>query len=1068
MGKRRLVALLAVVLMWPAIATRHADPVAAAEPDNAATRDYAVALGFQRKGLFPQAAERWTKFLATHPQDERVPSAHYYQGVCYFQQQDLAKAAEKFRHVLGSYKDFPHRDAAQFNLGLALYNAAAKSAKPEDYKQAAAAFAEVPKQFPQSTHAAQAGYFQGESLYQAGDAKAAVTAYQQTLAKHPDDALAPDLLLAAGVTQQEQGEHADAEQTFRQFLAKHGEHKSANEAKLRLGLAEMQSGKTAEAERRFREASTAKDFPLADYAMLHHGQALFALNKLNEAAGVFEQLTVRFKESPHVAAALLSAGKVRWQEKKYSQARAALERLLREMKDAPEAAEATYWLAQALRGEKKSADALKLLDAGLAQYATSEFRPKLAFARVECIADDEARKKDAVAGYAQFAGQYPQHEHAAEAVYRAARLALELGDYPEARKHADAFLSRAEWKTHALRPDVLYVDGEATLLADPPDFARAEQHYRELVTAFPEHPRRPAAAVRAGHCLVAAKQYDPAVAWLTQSLGALKDNKPLVAEAHFLIGRAHADAGRAPQAVAAYRESRKADAKWPRGDEALLALASAIESLPQKDPAAAKAALDELVREYKESPLRDRAMYRLGGLAMDAQKWDEAASWYRRVAADFKDSPLAAASQYGAGAALFRKGDDAAAIAELSNLITRWPQAEEAKSGRFLRGMGYYRAKKHAEAAADLKAFLESKPPDMDQTAQAQFTLALCQVALEQHPAAVETLKQYLAANPEGEQADEARYELAFAHLRQSQSGPAAEAFTELVGRHPDSPLAAEAWFRLGEIREKESKPAEAVKAFEAGLAKAKDPTIRGTLLYQLGRLNHDQGEHAKAAGHLLTLLKEFPKGKLTDDATHLAAECLYRQEKFAEALPLFEQSAKSSNEAHQARSLYRAGHCATRLGKWADAERHYQEVVTRFGDPKQFAQAVEARYGLAFAQQNQREFDEARKQHAEVIAATDTETAAKSRFMLGEIDFAEKKYDSALEHYLEAALGYPYDEWRAQGHYQAGRCLIQLGQPEKARTELEFVIQKYAQHRLAKDAAQLLTTLSKATASTK
>ena len=46
---------------------------------------------------------------------------------------------------------------------------------------------------------------------------------------------------------------------------------------------------------------------------------------------------------------------------------------------------------------------------------------------------------------------------------------------------------------------------------------------------------------------------------------------------------------------------------------------------------------------------------------------------------------------------------------------------------------------------------------------------------------------------------------------------------------------------------------------------------------------------------------------------------------------------------------------------------------------------------------------------------------------MMGECSFAEKKYSEAVEHFLEAAIGYPYDEWRAMGHFEAGRCFLEL-----------------------------------------
>ena len=52
----RAMCLLVVVLAVPAI-------VAAQNNDPVATRKYTVALGFQRRGLYDEAAQRWEQFI---------------------------------------------------------------------------------------------------------------------------------------------------------------------------------------------------------------------------------------------------------------------------------------------------------------------------------------------------------------------------------------------------------------------------------------------------------------------------------------------------------------------------------------------------------------------------------------------------------------------------------------------------------------------------------------------------------------------------------------------------------------------------------------------------------------------------------------------------------------------------------------------------------------------------------------------------------------------------------------------------------------------------------------------
>src|SRR6185437_7017376 len=92
-----------------------------AKPDNAATRDYAVAVGLENKRLYPQAATRWQKFIDTYRSDARLDRAHYHLATCQLQAGEAEKAAATYRNLLATFAGFKDRDAAQFNLSMALY-----------------------------------------------------------------------------------------------------------------------------------------------------------------------------------------------------------------------------------------------------------------------------------------------------------------------------------------------------------------------------------------------------------------------------------------------------------------------------------------------------------------------------------------------------------------------------------------------------------------------------------------------------------------------------------------------------------------------------------------------------------------------------------------------------------------------------------------------------------------------------------------------------------------------------------------------------------------------------------
>ena len=111
---------------------------------------------------------------------------------------------------------------------------------------------------------------------------------------------------------------------------------------------------------------------------------------------------------------------------------------------------------------------------------------------------------------------------------------------------------------------------------------------------------------------------------------------------------------------------------------------------------------------------------------------------------------------------------------------------------------------------------------------------------------------------------------------------------------------------------------------------------------------------------------------------------------------------------------------------------------------------------------QKQNQLDRAVPVFEQVTKETNTEAAAKSRFMIGEIAFSKKQYKVAYEIFLIAAFKYPYEEWQAKGYLEAGRCFKELKNTDKAREMLETVIKKFPTRPEAKSAAQVLPTLPK------
>lgn len=1025
---------------------------AEAEAEAAATREYAVALGFQKRKLYPQAAARWTAFIAAHPKDERLGNAHNHLAVCLLQEKKFTEAEAAFRAVIAKFPAFKSLDGAQFNLGLVLYNVAIVSKKPEDYKKAATEFAVLPVKFALSEYASDSLYYQAECLYLSGDKAASVPVYQQVISAFPQSPLLPEVYYALGTTQQELEKYPEAAAAYSAMFQKFPKHAQANECQLRLGIAEFSQKKYAEAEKIFAVSAAIPEFPFADFALFRQAQCVAELNRLPDAAVLYESLPKKFAASTYVGAALLAAGKCRYRADQFAEAQVSLAAAV-PLKDAAVAPEAAYWLARTLIQFKKSAEAIVAVDPIIAAFPTSEFAPQLAFVRIDALYEQEAQQKATVALYADFAQKYPQHALAVDARYRASLAALQLQDYLAAQQQSEVFLANAALAKHPLQPEVLFIAAESYLLAAEPNFAKAEPLYQRLITEQPTHKQVPQAQLRVGFCMFSTGKHDPAIAFLTPASAAMKDPAQL-AEARLLIGRCHFDAKRPQDAIVALRASVQANPQWERGDEVLLMLADSLRANNELDPAIAE--LNKLNQQFPKSQYRDRALHQLGEIQLGQKKYDVAVAAYRQVVAEFPKSELAPLAQYGAASALFEKADYTNSVADSTKLLTAYPQAPIALKGTYLRGLSYQRLKNHAAAIADLNAFIAGKPDEKDGL-DARYALAVNQAGLQQFDPVIVTLTALLQAKPDYSDADKVYYEMAFAYLGLKREKEAADTFQLLATKLPDSPLAAESLFRVGEFHETAKTLPEAAKAYAAGLAKAKQPEIRERLQYKLGWVQFEQEAFPEATATFQAQVKEHPTGTLLGDATYLTGECLFRQKKAADALPFFATVIAAKLEKYHARSLYRSGTCTAELKQWPASEQHYKSLAQQF--PK-FEQINEANYGLGLALQSQNKLDEAKAVYQQVTKATNTETAAKSRFMMGECDFAAKKYQSAVEHFLESAIGYPYDEWKAMGQFEAGRCFIELKEIEKAREALETVVKKFPQHARAKDAAALLANL--------
>jgi TolA-binding protein len=1010
--------------------------------------EFAAALALQDREQFEAAAELWTAFIATYPHDQRAARAHYNLGLCRRGAKQYSQALEALNKVVTDYPKFEHLSSAMLQLGMTQLDLA-KVGQAELYARAEATFSNLAATYPQDKASRTVLYYWAESLYEQGKKDAAAKLYAEFVQKHPKDPLVADALYALGVAQQELGQAVPAGATFDTFLKQFAKLPLATEVRLRRGEALFAQGHFDAAEKCFVAAASKSDFEQADWATMRQAACLAELRKYDEAAAVYASLTERFPNSQHIGAARLAGGRCAYLAGKFASARSALAGV--QAAGGASAVEASHWLARCLLKERQPAEALKVIEAALPQADGTPYALRMALDRADAVYDIPDRRRESVTLYAALAQQHPQDPLGVEALYMAAFASLNVGDYPAALSYADTFLKQYSDKDMAA--DVLNVAAEGNLQLKRYD--EAGELYDTLVKKFGRRSESEHWQVRRGLVLYLQQRYDETIAALEPALATLKSKESL-AEAHYLLGSSRNELKQYTAAARSLAASLAADPTGRQADQALWALALAYRET--NDLARAKTQLNRLIKQFPESLLLDRAHYALAEDAFASGDFAVAADEYRTVDEKFPTSSLAPQAAYGLGWTQLAQKDPDAAVQAFDALLAKYAAAPIVPKARYARAVAREQINQFAAAVEDVQAYLQTQPTGADRS-DARYVLGRCQAGMNQHAEAATTYRSILADDPDYTHADRALYELAWSFKALDQPAAAAETFARLAKELPKSPLAVECLYLVGEYDDEQGQYKAAARSYYDAMQKAGKSELGEKAAYKLGWAHFHLEAFDKAQQAFTYQRANFPQGRLAANAAFMAAESLFKQGKWNEALAAYATVKNPDGKDFDVLALLHAGEAEAKLKRW---ERSLAVLTRGAKEHPNSDHLPEFLCEQAWARQNLGQLDAALALYEEVTTRTDREVAARARFMIGEICLANKKYADAIDNFVKTAYGYSYPTWQAKAHYQAGRSYEALGKKDEARREYQEVVEKFPDSDRAKAAKERLDALRK------
>ncbi len=395
--------------------------------------------------------------------------------------------------------------------------------------------------------------------------------------------------------------------------------------------------------------------------------------------------------------------------------------------------------------------------------------------------------------------------------------------------------------------------------------------------------------------------------------------------------------------------------------------------------------------------------------------FQEAAEEYRGYLGQFPEGSHVVTALYRLGESEYATQNYEAALKAFNELLEHNSVDDALRlRGALSKGEVLYYLKRMDEAAATLEP-LAAEGVSADVRARALYYLGKFYHDAGQADAAMKAFDTIIRDLPDDPLAPFARYQAAFVHLTRDDLENAAIAFSEVAASDADEALRMESRFHAAETYDKIGWFSAAVKEYERLQQEFPDSEYARRAAYGYAWALYHAGKHAEASVAAEAFIKDHPDAPQNVGMQYLRANCFQQQERFDEAVKLYQRIQAEHPETEFAvRSRYKLA--------W---------VLYLSGKPEEAKQAV-----TDFLQQRENEA-----------------MLGDAAFLLGTIEAAEDNYEDAYEEFRLVAEKYPGGEFAAEALYKAGECLAQLGRTEEAASVFENFAKEYPEHPLAEQA---------------
>ncbi len=604
--------------------------------------------------------------------------------------------------------------------------------------------------------------------------------------------------------------------------------------------------------------------------------------------------------------------------------------------------------------------------------------------------------------YTEFLDNYPNHEHAGRARYGLAVCLYRTGEYKKAIGHLRSVLKDRDFEH---RDEALAVLGHSLL---------EEGEHKEALSAFDELLRK----------YPTSKHNQFAAACRIQTL--YKMDKPQVAaDACRSFIKKHSKSGYRPTVEYYLALSLSSSAKY----------AEAVD------------VLDGFLKNYTNSPYAADAMLLMGQCLENQDQLDAAAEQYRKMASS-APPPRRSEAVYSLGLVLFESQKYEKAIEQLTVILKKYPDSSYAAPARLQLGLAQYEASQYEQARKTLSEVVKK---DEKRAGRAKYWQARCDMSQKKYESARKILDELDGSEHAGKNAAAIAYDRANCAMAMSQYEQAAGEFKNFSQRFPKSKLVHEAAYnhayclhQLKNYQQSLSACREVAKSAE-GTIKREAEELAAENLFMMDK-------YEEAAGAFKGLISSAGDDEDTLRLKFRLAQCEYLRQRLDEAIKLLGELAgnkKVVEDEVMREAVFLLGDARLQKKQYDQAAEALEKYVGLDADRK-----TEGRYKLAISRLRGEKPEAAGKIFDDLMKGSeDSPWTARAAFEYGQYLYHNDGHDKAAKSLSRALECKPPEQISAPAMYLLAWIDKDAGENESAAKRFADMAGKYPEHKLAEDA---------------